>query len=137
MWCPTVVDSCIASSLWLRCSYNREHLCFMLDGHPQLKELRGIMNSEGDVITKWYDIGLELLDSDNGVLDVIKINYPNDNEKCCIEMFKKWQQCRPDASWHQLAEALTNVNLNTAAHRITESGEYDTRFVYGVFSCQE
>ena len=105
----------------------------MLDGCPQLKELKGVMNSEGDVITKWYDIGLELLDSDNGALDVIKTNYPNDNEECCIEMLKKWLQCRPAASWRQLAEALTSINLNTAAHHITESGECDTIFVYGVF----
>ena len=104
----------------------------MLDGRPQLKELKNIMNSEGDVITKWYDVGLQLLDSDSGVLDVIKINYPNDNEKCCTEMFKKWLQCRPDARWRQLAEALTSVNLNTAAQCITESGECDTRFVYEV-----
>ena len=105
---------------------------FYVDGRPQLKELRGIMSSEGNIITKWYDIGLELLDSDNGALDVIKKDYPNDNENCCTEMFKKWLQCRPAASWHQLVEALISVNLNTAAHRITESGEYDTRFVYGV-----
>ena len=100
----------------------------MLDGHPRLKELKDIMNSEGDVITKWYDIGLVLLDSDSGALDVIKANYPNDNENCCTEMFKKWLQCRPAASWCQLAEALTSVNLNAAAQRITESGECDTRF---------
>ena len=86
------------------------------------------MKSEADIINNWYDIGLELLDSDNGALDVIKANYPNDNEKCCTEIFKKWLQCRPDASWRQLAEALTSVNLNTAAHHITESGECDTRF---------
>ena len=92
----------------------------MLDGRPQLKELKDIMNSEGDVIIKWYDIGLQLLDRDNGALDVINKNYPNDNENCCTEMFKKWLQCRPDASWRQLAKALTSVNLNTAAHRITE-----------------
>ena len=109
----------------------------MLDGRPQLKELKGFMNSE-DVITKWYDIGLELLDSDNRALDVIKKDYPNDNENCCTEMFKKWLQCRPDASWRQLAEALTSVNLNTAAHHITKSDECDTRFVYmECFSCQE
>ena len=104
----------------------------MLDGRPQLKELKDIMNSEGDVITKWYDIGLQLLDSDNGVLDVIKKDYPNDNENCCTEMFKKWLQRRPDANWRQLAEALTSVNLNTAAHLFTKSGECDTRFVYEV-----
>ena len=104
----------------------------MLDGRPQLKELKGFMKSEGDVITKWYNVGLQLLDSDNKALEVIKKDYPNDNEKCCTEMFKKWLQCRPDANWCQLAEALTSVNLNTAAQRITESGEHDTRFLCGV-----
>ena len=96
----------------------------MLDDRPQLKELKTIMNSEGEIITKWYDIGLELLDSDNGALDVMRQNYPNNNESCCTEMFKKWLQCKPNASWHQLAEALTSVNLNTAAQHITE-GERD------------
>ena len=86
------------------------------------------MNSEGDIITKWYDVGLQLLDSNSGALDVIKKDNSNDSENCCTEMFKKWLQCRPDASWRQLAEALTSVNLNAAAHRITESGECDTRF---------
>ena len=76
------------------------------------------MKSEADIINKWYDIGLELLDSDNGALDVIKGNYPNDNEKCCTEMFKKWLQRRPDDSWYQLTEALTNVDLITVTKNI-------------------
>ena len=82
------------------------------------------MTSEGDIITKWYEIGLELLDSNNGALDVIKTDHPNYNESCCTEMFKKWLQCRPNASWRQLAEALTSVNLNTAAQHISE-GQHD------------
>ena len=92
----------------------------MLDDHPQLRELKRIMNSEGDIITNWYDIGLELLDSRNRALDVIKKDHPNDNESCCTEMFKKWLRCRPNASWRQLIEALTSVNLNTAAQHINE-----------------
>ena len=100
----------------------------MLDGRPRLRELMNIMNSERDFIVKWYDIGLQLLNDDSRVLDVIKANYPKDNEKCCKEMVMWWLQCRPDASWHQLAEALASVNLNTATQRITESGECDTRF---------
>ena len=76
------------------------------------------MISEADIITNWYDIGLELLDSDYGTLDVIKGNYPNDNKRCCREMFKQWLQRRPNGSWYQLTEALTNVNLNAVAENI-------------------
>ena len=67
----------------------------MLDDHPQLRELKGIMNSEGDI-------------SDSGALDVIKKDHPNDNEysNCCTEML----QYRPNTTWHQLAEALNNAN---------------------------
>ena len=91
----------------------------ILDDRPKLKELKRFMNYEGDITTSWYDIGLELLDS-SGTVDVIKKNNPNDNNECCTEMFKKWLQQRPDANWSQLAEALTNIGLNTAAEFITE-----------------
>ena len=78
------------------------------------------MKSEGGIITEWYNIGLELLDSDSGTLNVIRKNYPSDNETCCTEMFNKWLQVNSDASWHQLTEALANVGLNTAAKNIIE-----------------
>ena len=95
----------------------------ILDDRPQLKELKRVMKYEG-VTTKWYDIGLELFDSNGGIVNVIKENHPNDNDKCCTEMFNKWLQQRSDASWFQLGEALTNTGLNTAAKYVTE-GQYE------------
>ena len=92
----------------------------ILDGCPQLKEIMRIIKSERGIIIEWYNIGLELLDSDSGTLDVIKKNYPSDNESCCTETFNRWLQGNPDASWHQMTEALANVGLNTAAKKIIE-----------------
>ena len=82
------------------------------------------MKYEG-VTTEWYDIGLELLCSDDVVvLNEIKKNYPTDVNKCCTEMFNKWLQRVPDASWNQLAEALKKVGLNTAAKNVVR-GQYN------------
>jgi len=76
------------------------------------------MRHEAGVTAKWYDIGLELLDSNTIALDEIKENNPNDLHMCCTEMFKKWLQCKPDANWDQLAIVLTKVGLNTASENI-------------------
>ena len=94
-----------------------------LGGRPQLKDLKYIMKYEG-VTTKWYDIGLELLCSDDVVvLNEIRANHPTDVNKCCTEMFSEWLQRVPDASWNQLAEALKKAGLNTAAKNVIQ-GQY-------------
>ena len=76
------------------------------------------MRRETGLTTKWYDIGLELLDSDTATLDVIKKNNPADTDECCTEMFKKWIESKPDASWDQLINALSTIGLDTAAKNI-------------------
>ena len=77
------------------------------------------MRHERGVTIKWYDIGLELLDSNAAVaLEKIKANHPNDVDKCCTEMFQKWLECKPDANWDQLVSVLTKVGLMTAANNI-------------------
>ena len=91
-----------------------------LDGQPDLKQLKRFMRSENGLTTKWYDIGLELLDSDTATLDVIRENYPMDNDKCCTEMFKKWLESKPDASWDQLINVLSAIGLGTAVNNIIE-----------------
>ena len=109
----------------LTCTYT---LCIIfalhyLGGRPQLKDLKYIMKYEG-VTTKWYDIGLQLLCSDDVVvLDEIRTNHPIDVNKCCTEMFSEWLRRVPDASWNQLAEALKKAGLNTAAKNVIR-GQY-------------
>jgi len=96
-------------------------MCIISDDRPELKNLKNIMRCEEGVVTKWYDIGLELLDSNTAALEIIKENNQNDPEKCCTGMFNKWLESKPDASWNQLIIALRKIELNTAASNIEKS----------------
>ena len=72
------------------------------------------------VAIRWYELGVELLDSSTAVLDVIKTSHQRDDDRCS-EMFKTWLEMKPDASWSQLVTALTNIGMNTAADNIRHS----------------
>ena len=69
------------------------------------------------ITTRWYDLGLRLLDS-NDVLDEIEVDHRNDVNTCCRVMFKKWLERKTNASWNQLVSALKNIGMNTAASTI-------------------
>ena len=74
------------------------------------------------VSTDWYNLGIELLDSeqeDEEALYEIKSNCNNASE-CCREMFQLWLRKCPSATWDQLIQALRDVDLNTAAVKIEE-----------------
>jgi len=85
-----------------------------------LKQLNKVITNEPGVATKWYKLGLELLDSNTAVLDVIETNQPSDDDRC-IRMFKKWLEMKPDASWSQLVVALNNIGLKTAAENVHQN----------------
>ena len=86
-----------------------------------LKNLTNLMRHEAaGVATRWYDLGVELLDSNTAVLDVIQVDHQSDNDRCS-RMFKKWLETKPDASWSQLVTALNNIGLGTAADNIRQS----------------
>ena len=70
------------------------------------------------VATQWYSLGLQLL-GNYSMLDRIKSNCEGDTECCCNEMFKKWLETKPDASWDQLIAALKEVELITTATQVT------------------
>ena len=84
--------------------------------HPTPKELNVVVRMYG-VATRWYSLGLELLDN-NSILDMIRLNNQGDVECCCNEMFKTWPEMRPDASWNQLIEVLIKLDLKTTASNI-------------------
>ena len=83
-----------------------------------LTRLKRIMRHETGVTVKWYDIGVELLSGNTVALDEIQAKYSSDVNKYCTEMFKTWLQHNPEANWDQLASALSEVGLNTAAENI-------------------
>ena len=88
---------------------------------PALKYLNRYVRNE--VSSKWHDLGLELLEpEDEGSLNDIKCNNPNDVAECCKEMFQLWLNKYPDASWNQLIESLKepSVGLNHLASKIEQ-----------------
>ena len=85
--------------------------------HLDLKDLNDVIRHEAGVATRWYDLGVELLDSNTAVLDVIETNYQSDDDRCS-RMFKKWLEMKTDASWSQLVTALNKIGLKTAADNI-------------------
>ena len=80
------------------------------------------------VATKWYDLGLELLETqDERELEIIDTNYRNDVVTCCRKMFSKWLEKK--SSWDQLIQAVKNIKLNNVANDIEQlllQGEYVT-----------
>ena len=83
------------------------------------------------VATRWYDLGLELLETKHErELDIIETNYENNATKCCRKMFSKWLETQSDnASWDQLIQAVKNIKVNNVASDIEQlllQGEYVT-----------
>ena len=71
------------------------------------------------IASKWYDLGLELLEQEDVVtLNQIKHNNPNNVGECCKEMLELWLSKCSTATWNQLIQALREVNLNYLASNI-------------------
>lgn len=85
---------------------------------PSLKELLEVTR-KGHIAAKWYELGAELLENDDH-LEVIKANHQNDVQSCCREMFQRWLDVKPNASWSQLVIALNNIQMTTAADAISK-----------------
>ena len=81
----------------------------------QLSEVMRIEHIE--IATKWYELGLELVDS-NKILRVIEADHPNNVNRCCRVMFEKWLEKTPNASWTQLVSALDSIKMNAAADAV-------------------
>ena len=71
------------------------------------------------VTARWYDLGVQLLDKDAGVLDTIQTNHPTNANVCCNQMFTKWLQMQSKPNWSQLITALIKINLNAVAESVS------------------
>ncbi|XP_065917407.1 uncharacterized protein [Dysidea avara] len=96
-----------------------------LNRQPRLDQLNDHVRPI--VGTKWYDLGVVLL-NDYNMLDIIKNNHPNDTETCCTAMFKVWLQRDDNSSWSKLVNALRaqSVALNVLAGEVERMFETDT-----------
>ena len=85
---------------------------------PEIIQLLQFMRDK-HITTKWFELGVELLGNDTA-LRSFQANNPNDVDRCCREMFTKWLDVNPDASWSQLGTALNNIKMNTAANAVSK-----------------
>lgn len=75
--------------------------------------------------SKWYDVGVELLDFEDVVEQLGKIvtDHKPDHTKCCDTMLTLWVDRQPKASWRQLIKVLRrpNIELGAMATNIEET----------------
>ena len=101
-------------NLHMHIHYNIAHI----EDRPTIQQLVEVMRIEHiEIATKWYELGLELVDS-NKILKVIETDYRNDVNTCCRVMFEKWLEKTPDASWSQLVTSLDDIKMKAAADAV-------------------
>jgi len=84
-----------------------------------MKQLQNVMRTKDiDITTQWWNLGLELLDSDS-YLKEIEADHHNVNA-CCRAMLEKWLEVKWDANWNHLVTALKNIEMNTSANAISK-----------------
>ena len=87
---------------------------------PKLRDL--VNHVVPSVANKWYDLGLQLLDSnDENELNVIEASdVQNDAKTCCRKMFSMWLNTDELASWQKVIEALGLIELDNVASKIKD-----------------
>ena len=91
------------------------------DAKPTLKKLQKF-RVIADASSKWYQLGIELLDDDQVTqLAVIKKNNDDVTERC-TELFSYWLRTHPNSTWYQLVAAMREpgVELNQLAASVEE-----------------
>ena len=97
-------------------------ICLIADSRPTLK-LLVIGKITVKVSSKWYELGIILLEDDQlAELDNIAVNH-NDVTRRCSAMLSYWLRSHPNATWHQLVAALRapGVEMNDVAATIERS----------------
>lgn len=88
---------------------------------PTQRLLQNVMTADlTGFSTKWYELGIQLLEESTSVniLSEIEHDYPNNASRCCTKMFEKWLSQQPNASWDQILTALNNIGMNSAVEQI-------------------
>ena len=72
----------------------------------------------GDHAANWKRIG-HLLDMPPGALDAIEKTHHGNVKWCCDDMFEKWLQSDPNASWRKVFDAIDSLIHNEPVTSIT------------------
>ena len=79
---------------------------------------------------QWEDIGV-YLDIELGHLRIIKADHPGDTSGCCKDLWKKWLELDPDATWEKLFTAIDDCAAVPSASSST-AGTYLICYIYSI-----
>ena len=93
-------------------------------GVPTLRDLSLLL------VPNWYLLGLQLgVSADE--LDVIERDYPRDNHKCKVEMFRTWLRMDISASYQKLARTLVAIGRRNTAEAMCTARGMDAILIEG------
>ena len=106
-----------------------------VEERPKLQQLQQMMKNHDEIVRHWWDLGNVLLDQDDTLMRKIKSHYHNDDETCCLEVFKHWLTWKKQSntSWWQLIIALMDIKLLDTAKAVREQlkqGNLVTNIIY-------
>ena len=99
-----------------KCTVVISYLYHTVYSKPSLKKLQQLKVISA-VGTKWYELGIMLLDEDQ--LNIIRTE-SNGITRCCAEMFLLWLGSHSNATWEELIDALKapEVELYSVAEMV-------------------
>ena len=88
------------------------------------------------VCTRWFDLGLELLDAkDEQKIGIIEASHKMEGvQTCCGKMFETWL-LYDNANWDQLVKAMRKIGLNHAASEIEKLFKCEAILMYDHCLC--
>ena len=85
---------------------NTLYLILIESDRPKLKDL--YKHVTPCYAAHWEDIGV-YLDIELGHLKIIRADHPSDTSSCCKDLWKKWLEIDPDATWEKLFTAIDSA----------------------------
>ena len=71
------------------------------------------------------------MDIELGHLKTIKADHPGDTSGCCKDLWKKWLEFDPNATWEKIFTAIDDC---TAASSSTATGTFRNITIYSIYA---
>ena len=97
-------------------SAKRKHKMKRIPRSGSISDDRFLLNVSRDINNRWQELGIELGLS-HSALQSIPVDHSSGVHMCAYIMLQEWKRQSPDATYHQLKEALEKIHLHECVHR--------------------
>lgn len=94
----------------------RKHKLKRIPRTGSIGDDRFLLNISRDINNRWQELGIELGLS-HSALQSIPVDHSSGVHMCAYIMLQEWKRQSPDATYHQLKEALEKINLHECIHK--------------------